>query len=208
MGSEELLPHGPTAPPVYPRIPSNDQTLYAQQQSEYRMKKIDEIKKYLETEIILREKLYKKYRRIINSFVGINATCSTGSFGVAVVAFALPVSSVVALPIAGALAGVTIVGAIFKERLEIKAKKHDEIKILAKSKLNSIADKVSYCLKDGRIDEREFSGIMAELDKYDQMKNEIRHKAFKKFESFEIRDQIKKEVQDQVRGKLKTVLNP
>ena len=55
----------------------------------------------------------------------------------------------------------------------MKAKKHDEIKILAASKLNTIADYVSTALIDNEITAQEFKLLLDELVKYEQMKKEL-----------------------------------
>ena len=65
-------------------------------------------------------------------------------------------------------------GRFICRKLEAKARKHDQIRVLAVSKLNSIADRISTALTDGKISEEEFRLILSEVDKYDQMKAEIR----------------------------------
>ena len=59
-------------------------------------------------------------------------------------------------------------------RLQAKAGKHDLIRGLAESKLNTIADRISVALNDDKITEEEFRLILSEVDKYKQMKTEIR----------------------------------
>ena len=59
-------------------------------------------------------------------------------------------------------------------RLGVKTRKHDQIPVLAESKLNTIADRISTALTDDKISEEEFRLILSEIDKYDQMKAEIR----------------------------------
>ena len=59
-------------------------------------------------------------------------------------------------------------------RLQAKARKHDLIRGLAESKLNIIADRISVALNDDKITEQEFSLILSEIDKYNQIKTEIR----------------------------------
>ena len=65
-------------------------------------------------------------------------------------------------------------GRFICRKLEAKARKHDQIRVLAVSKLNSIADRISAALTDDKISEEEFRMILSEVDKYDQMKAEIR----------------------------------
>ena len=55
-----------------------------------------------------------------------------------------------------------------------KARKHNLILGLAESKLNTIADRISFALNDDKITEEEFRLILFEVDKYNQMKAEIR----------------------------------
>ena len=59
-------------------------------------------------------------------------------------------------------------------RLQTKARKHDLIRGLAESKLNTIADRISVVLNDDKITEEEFRPILSEVDKYNQMKTKIR----------------------------------
>ena len=59
-------------------------------------------------------------------------------------------------------------------RLQAKARKHDLIRGLAESKLNTIADRISVALNDDKITEEVFRLILSEVDKYNQMKAEIR----------------------------------
>ena len=54
----------------------------------------------------------------------------------------------------------------------VKARKHDQIRVLAESKLNIIADSISTALTDDKISEEEFRLILS-VDKYDQMKAKI-----------------------------------
>ena len=57
-----------------------------------------------------------------------------------------------------------------------KAKRHDEIRVLALSKLNSISDLISKAAQDERISAEEYALILNEWEKYGQMKEAIRHK--------------------------------
>ena len=59
-------------------------------------------------------------------------------------------------------------------RLQAKARKHDLIRGLAESKLSTIADRISVALKDDKITEKDFRLDLSEVDKYKQMKTEIR----------------------------------
>ena len=61
-------------------------------------------------------------------------------------------------------------GKLIGRKLQAKEKKHDQIRVLAESKINSVADRISFALNDDEISEEEFRLIMSEVDKYNQMK--------------------------------------
>ena len=66
---------------------------------------------------------------------------------------------------------------IVKKLLNIrrnKKKKHDEILMLAKSKLNNIETLISQALIDLDISDEEFIRILREKDKYERMKENLR----------------------------------
>ena len=65
-------------------------------------------------------------------------------------------------------------GKLVGRRLQAKARKHDLILGLAESKLNTIAARISVALNDDKITEEEFRLILSEIDKYNQIKAEIR----------------------------------
>ena len=57
-----------------------------------------------------------------------------------------------------------------RETSSIKKKKHDEIRVLAESKLDTIDSHVSKAIKDGRISQEEFTLINEERAKYFKMR--------------------------------------
>ena len=65
-------------------------------------------------------------------------------------------------------------GRFIYRKLEAKARKHDQIRVLTVSKLNSIASRISATLTDDKISEEEFRLILSEVNNYNQMKAEIR----------------------------------
>ena len=76
------------------------------------------------------------------------------------------------------------------------ARKHDFIRGLAESKLHTIADHISVALNDNKITEEEFRLILSEVDKFNEMNNEIpgRQKQsgglseYEKTDSFSVRE--------------------
>ena len=92
-------------------------------------------------------------------------------------------STIIAAPIAIAMEGaalgvglLSIVGSQVNKKLIQKAEKHDKIKTLADAKLNTISDHISKALKDDQVSDEEYSLILSEVDKFNNMKEEIRSK--------------------------------
>ena len=73
------------------------------------------------------------------------------------------------------------------KKLLLKAQKHEKITVLIEAKLNSISTLISKALNDGSISDREFSLIMDEFSRFQEMKNVIKTKT---------REQIKQETRD------------
>ena len=146
----------------------------------YRLAKIVEIQKEIETERDKRADLNTKYRkgvRIINVVDTISDLVALAS-GAATITV---LSTIVAAPIAVALqalavgAGVfSVIGRVVNRKLTLKSEKHRQIKTLAEAKLNTISDYVSKALEDGYISDDEYSLIQNELTKFNEMKEEIR----------------------------------
>ena len=58
--------------------------------------------------------------------------------------------------------------------LAAKAKKHYQIMAVGQAKLNTISDHISVELKDNMISDGEFKLVLSEVEKYNQMKENIR----------------------------------
>ena len=67
----------------------------------------------------------------------------------------------------------------FEKYLLTKLEKHEKIKILAESKLNTISGYISKALEDGVISNEEYLMILSKYEKFNAMKEEIRMKAKK-----------------------------
>lgn len=165
-------------PPLYPELPVTPGM--SEKDQSYRLHEISRLKKRLEDEREKRGQLYKKYRRGVNVLDGVDTALLTAGMGMGIGGVGL-LSTVVAAPvvlcleIAALVCGTLgVAGKFVGRRLAVKAKKHDEVRVLAESKLNTIADHVSSALMDGRVSDDEFRLIIDELHKYDQMKAEIR----------------------------------
>ena len=151
-----------------------------QDPSNFRLFEIRKLEGRLETERDLREKLYKKYRRAINVVDGVDTVLVVASIGLGATGVGL-LSTIIAAPVVVILEGAAlccgiagVAGKFISRKLLLKAKKHDDIRVLATSKLNSISDLVSKAIQDQHISPEEYSLILAEWKKYLQMKKDIR----------------------------------
>ena len=55
-----------------------------------------------------------------------------------------------------------------------KVTKHEKTVSVCESKINSLKDRISKALADDRISDEEFENILAEMEKYHEMKKDIR----------------------------------
>ena len=151
----------------------------------YRLNLITKLQQKLEQERDFRKTLYKKYHRGVNIVEGINSFCivatiGTGAAGIG--ALTTVIGAPIALPlecvaiVCGVLGGI---GKFLCRKLETKAKKHNEVYILAEAKLNTISNHISKAIEDGSITEPEFKLITDEVQKYRIMKEDIRSKTVK-----------------------------
>lgn len=153
----------PTAP-LYPELPDG-----------YRLQKISEIEQTLIKERDIRQSLYKKYKRSINITDGVDTTLISVSVIMGGIGLAIPL--MLPLEIAAMVCGITGVCVKFiRRRLHSKAEKHYEIKVIAESKLNSVKDLISKALNDGQISEQEFTMVLDELERYNDLKDKARLK--------------------------------
>ena len=158
-------------PDLNPTAPQEPQT--------YRLKKLTEIEAFFLDEIEVRERIAKKMKRF-NTITGIvdtgliTSTVITG--GISTAAFA----SGVGLPVGIALSGTSLLLSLatvitrksFKT-FTVKQEKHDSIKLLAQSKLDSIANTISQTIQDGDISPTEFHKVLQEVEKYRKLKDDI-----------------------------------
>ena len=160
---------------------------------DYRLKKITEIQMSLEEERISRRRLSEKYYRIVTWVNNSDAVLIAVSMGLGIAGVGL-LSTIVAAPVVVALeilsicTGIlSIIGKYASKKLLLKAQKHEKITVLIEAKLNSISTLISKALNDGSISDREFSLIMNEFSRFQEMKNVIKTKT---------REQIKQETRD------------
>ena len=158
----------PTAPPIYPELPTEDG-------QNYRLQKISEIEIKLLKERDARKALYKKYKRGMNATDGVDTALISTSVVMAGVGLAVPV--LLPLEIAAILCGCAgVFVKLVRRKLASKAQKHYEIKTLGESKLNSIKKLISKALNDGQISQEEFKIVLDELDRYTDLKDKLHTK--------------------------------
>ena len=209
-----------TAPPVnaplYPELPAGPaetQSVNNTPPDQYfRLHEISRLRKHLEDEKDKRSQLYKKYRRGINAVDAadtalISASMGMGIGGVGLLTTVIAAPVVLGLEIAALGYGLLgVAGKFIGRRLSVKAKKHDEVRVLAESKLNTIADHVSRALTDGQISDEEFRLIIDEAQKYTQMKAEIRTGAQKAHAAVTLDEETKNSLIQQGRDEARASL--
>ena len=209
-----------TAPPVnaplYPELPAGPaetQSVNNTPPDQYfPLQEISRLRKHLEDEKDKRSQLYKKYRRGINAVDAadtalISASMGMGIGGVGLLTTVIAAPVVLGLEIAALGCGLLgVAGKFIGRRLSVKAKKHDEVRVLAESKLNTIADHVSRALTDGQISDEEFRLIIDEVQKYTQMKAEIRTGAQKAHAAVTLDEETKNSLIQQGRDEARASL--
>ena len=161
---------GPSAPPSQE---VNPQT--------YRLAKISEIEVYFLDEIDAREKLAKKIKRfstitaVLDTSLITTIRAITGGISIAALAsgIGLPVGislSATSLLLSLATTITQKIISIFKS----KEKKHDDIRLLAQSKLDSISETISQAIQDEKVSPTEFHKILQETENYRKLKADIR----------------------------------
>ena len=170
---------------IYPDIASAPEDNQQDTSQTYRLKKIEKAEEFLRKEIKTRDKLAKDFKR--------RATASTVSDTSIITAITLLEIASVATLTTGVGAPISIVlastglllglgsGIIHKTQkiFESKAKKHDKIKTLAESKLDSISKLISKAIEDTQISHDEYHFILKEIEHYRVMKEQIRIKSKK-----------------------------
>ena len=160
-------------PDLNPTAPQGPQT--------YRLTKLSEIEAYFLNEIEVREQIAKKMKRF-NTITGIvdtgliTSTVITG--GISIAAFASGVGLPVGIALSGTNLLVSLATVITRKSFKtftLKQEKHDAIKLLAQSKLNSIANIISQAMQDGDISSIEFHKVLQEVEKYHKLKADIRN---------------------------------
>ena len=160
-------------PDLNPAAPEEWQT--------YRLNRLSEIETYFLNEIETHEQIVKKMKRF-NTITGIvdtgliTSTVITG--GISIAAFASGVGLPVGIALSGTSLLLSLATAITWKSFKIftvKQEKHDAIKLLAQSKLDSITNIISQAMQEGDISPTEFHKVLQEVKKYRKLKADIRN---------------------------------
>ena len=157
----------------------------------YRLQVIKDVQKFLEEEISKREAFSKKYFRVakyvsVVDSVLIGITVCAEGVGAVLLATGVAAPIALGLGISGVATGaISLFGNIAVRKTKIRAEKHLKIKMLASSKLDTVASHISKALMDDHISDEEFKLIMEELNKYKAMKKEIRNNTKKRLKEEE-----------------------
>ena len=148
--------------------------------NKYRLGEINKIRDYFNNKIIERKDIIKKLNKYIVSFDYLDKIfiALSASFGtLSIVSY----SSVVGTPagIAGSYLTLifTVGTGISKSLLKVtrkRKKKHNKIKVLAKTILNTIDTLLSSALNDSEISHEEFTNIITETNIYENIKENIK----------------------------------
>ena len=179
----EIEMETPSAPPLYPKLEEEAPTLPKTPPNTaqgYRLDLICRLQMQLKAELDQQRALCKKYHRCIDTIdvvdttlIAISTGLGIGGVGLLTTIVAAPI--VLGLEIGAAGCGIiAVAGKCIGRRITTKALKHDKIRVLADSKLNTITSYVSKALDDEKITDIEFQMIKGELEKYYILKDEIR----------------------------------
>ena len=123
-------------------------------------------------------KIYKQYHDFLST---VSVSAGTLSFissasGVSTALSDIGVPAGASLGATGLICGIlsVLTGAIAK-KVSHKVNKHEQTVAICESKANSIKDRISKALNDNKISDEEFHNIISELDKYNEMKRDIRN---------------------------------
>ena len=169
-------------------------------QTKFRLDEISKIENYFSEEINQRKSCRQKLNKYVTTFDYIDKillvlSATTGE--VSIISF----TSIIAAPVGIASASFTLIFSltigIVKKLLNItrkKMKKHDEVFMLAKSKLNSIDTLIAQALFDMDISHEEFITILKEKDRYEMTKDNLKNKNAESYEIMRFNSNVKSKI--------------
>ena len=196
----KIYPEVPKEAPkdkIYPEAPKDGKT--------FRLQQSCRVLENLEKEAKHYASVRKKYKRCYNLLSRISTSTGTLSFCLSGSGVGTAFSGV-GLPLAASLGGLGLICGVVSvnageagKKVSRKVMKHEKTVSVCESKINSLKDRISKALADDMISDEEFNNILTEMDKYHEMKKDIRHKfqkdrVKKTADSAELRQQIHAEM--------------
>ena len=99
-----------------------------------------------------------------------------------------------------------IIGGQFNKMLMRKAEKHEKIKVIAETKLDTINGLISKALTDNKISDEEYTLILSEVIQYRKMKEDVRSKTRKSIDE-EMRMSLINQGREESRNYFRKVFN-
>ena len=178
--------------------------------SNFRLQKSREALARLEKEAIHYHNVRKKYKRYYNILSKISVSTGTLSFilsssvvGVSLTGVGIAIGASVG--VTGLICGIaSVTTASGAKTVSKKVIKHEKTLAICESKVNSIKDRIFKALRDNKISDEEFSSILSEVDKYNELKSAIRAKYRRSKEANEAYvEDFKKQIRSELMEKLK-----
>ena len=173
---KKIYPEVPKENPkdkIYPEAPKDGKT--------FRLQQSCRVLENLEKEAKHYASVSKKYKRCLNVLSRISTSSGTLSFRLSGSGVGTAFSGV-GIPLAASLGGlglicgvVSVITAASAKKVSRKVTKHEKTVSVCESKINSLKDRISKALADDRISDEEFENILAEMEKYHELKKDIRH---------------------------------
>ena len=158
------------------------------------------------------ETVRKKYKQYHDFLSKVSVSAGTLSFisSASGVGTAL---SVVGLPAGASLEAIGLVCGLLSvftwaiaKKVSHKVNKHEQTVAICQSKVNRIKNRISKALNDNKISDEEFHNIISELDKYLEMKRDIRTKNRKDIQKNILNEaDLKKQIRLEIMKKLQAV---
>ena len=187
---------------IYPQLSGEESSRV--NPTDFRLQRVCGELKKVEDEVKHYEKVLKKYKRVRGIFT--KTSVGSGVMSVILSGSGLTTSltgfgAVVGIPLGalGGFCGAVSVGCAFaSKRLSHKVSKHEQTVSLAKAKANTIRDLVSKAMQDNEITDQEFSLVLGEVQKFENLKQSIRRKHRvenqKRMEMSQIRKDVRAEI--------------
>ena len=186
---------------IYPELPKEA----PKDGNAFRLQQSCRVLENLEKEAKHYASVRKKYKRCYNVLSRISTSTGTLSFCLSGSGVGTAFSGV-GLPLAASLGGLGLICGVVSvitgeagKNVSRKVTKHEKTVSVCESKINSLKDRISKALADDRISDEEFENILAEMEKYHEMKKDIRvgfkkNKVKKTADAAELRREIHAEM--------------